>query len=146
MKCATLTTVYSCNSASGTSCIKVTSILPVVNANTTCAAADYVLLLKPEYDTLVTNTATAQTTATNANSTANTANTAATNAQSATSGISAIQADVNLLKAWSGVGASVPNTDVLQAESLLFAAIFTSAVIVWGVKRVFNLFNTQSHE
>jgi len=38
--------------------------------------------------------------------------------------------------------AQVPtaNADVMQAQSLLFAAVFTAGVLIWGVRRVLGLF------
>jgi hypothetical protein len=151
MKCVTPTVVYSCNSASGTTCTKVTQTLPVINVNTTCVAADYVLLLQPEYAAMVTATTTAQNAANAAQTTANTANTSATAGvatdASQTTTINTLttqlaqanQAIVAL--ASGGGGSSSPNPDVIAAEAVIFGVSLTAVALIWGAKRIYKHFS-----
>lgn len=128
MKCGVPTSAYACSNAAGTTCTKVAFTAINLSANTTCAASEFVILSQPEYASLSASV----TSSTSANGTQ-------------TASITSLQTDVNLLKAWSGVGSSVPNTDVLAAQSVLFAATFATLAVVWGVRRVFDQFKV-AHE
>jgi hypothetical protein len=119
MKCATQTTVYAFATSAATT--KTAYSVPVLNASP-CLGTQDVILSSGE------------------NSTANTLDT------NQTSLITTLQTDSSALKAWSGVGGSVPNTDVLAAQSIIFGVTFAALCVIWGLKRLMAIFRTPDHE
>lgn len=153
MKCAAAYSTFTCSNTSGTTCTRVAVTIPSINANTTCVAADLVVLTQPEYAAMVTATTTAQNTANTAQSTANTAQTSATGATSGNTSqdgliatlttqlASANAAIVSLQGSSGGGGSSTPNPDVIAAEAVIFGVSLTAVALIWGAKRIYKHFS-----
>lgn len=135
MRCAAALATYACSNATGTTCTKVAVTIPAINANATCTASELVVLLKSEYDILNTGVITATSSNTSQNTTI----------QTLTDGLNSANSAIVALQG-GGSGGSTPNPEILAAQSALFGVILVAAVVIWGSKKIYNLFHAGSHE
>lgn len=124
---------FTCSNSASTTCVKQANTVYVVSASTTCSATEFAVLKQADYNNLLALVAGQPVTAST--------NTAQTN------NIAALQTQVNALLA-GAVSATInngqPNPEVLQAEGILFGAVFVAATLIWGTKRVMRVFSHTS--